>query len=293
MESTPALGGKNWKTKLMALGLGVVAAAAVFGTALTVSEDLRLSYLDGAVFLFLGAAWLGSKRRCDWLDAALLYPPASALFGFFVLQQLPFLWPHLVLWAIAVVVGLLLARSRREGHVTRISAVILLLAVSVWYCAAYIPDQLKRAMNHVGAATAPGFAFQPVSDGAVPTEPVSGKILVIDFFGTWCPPCVAELPELERVRSDLQDRDDIAFVIVGTNAGGDTPEKLRAFGRSRHVGLPLAFDPGGKAHATFGLTGFPGMVVIDRTGRVRLTRQGYNSSETTFRRDLVELLRSL
>src|SRR5207248_2998694 len=63
-------------------------------------------------------------------------------------------------------------------------------------------------------------------------------------------------------------------------------ERLRAFARRQHVTLPLAFDQGKKAHAAFGLSGFPGIVVIDRAGRVRLTRQGYNSSEASFRGDL-------
>lgn len=142
-------------------------------------------------------------------------------------------------------------------------------------------------------AAAPEFAFQAVSEGAVPTTATPGKILVIDFFGTWCPPCIAELPEIVRVRADLQNRRDIEFVVVGTNAGGDTPERLRAFGQRQRVTLPLAFDQGKKAHAAFGLSGFPGIVVIDRTGRVRLTRQGYNSSEASFRRDLTQLLESL
>jgi thiol-disulfide isomerase/thioredoxin len=120
-----------------------------------------------------------------------------------------------------------------------------------------------------------------------------GKILVIDFFGTWCPPCLAELPEIARVRADLQVRRDIEFVVVGTNPGGDTPECLRSFGQLRHVTLPLAFDQGGKAHKAFGLGEFPGMVVLDRNGRVRLTREGYNSSEATFRSNLTQLLKSL
>jgi len=72
-----------------------------------------------------------------------------------------------------------------------------------------------------------------------------------------------------------------------------TPERLRAFARRQHVTLPLAFDQGKKAHAAFGLSGFPGIVVIDRAGRVCLTRQGYNSSESSFRSDLTQLLESL
>ena len=214
------------------------------------------------------------------------------MFGFFVLDQLPFLWPHLLLWALAIAIGLSLLAARLNRK-ARISAVVILFAVSAWYCMSYIPDRMKRATNHFGDGVAPEFAFQAVSQGAVPTTATSGKILVIDFFGTWCPPCIAELPEIVRVRAGLQNRRDIDFVVVGTNAGGDTPERLRAFARRQRVTLPLAFDQGKKAHAAFGLSGFPGIVVIDRAGRVRLTRQGYNSSEASFRGDLTQLLESL
>jgi thiol-disulfide isomerase/thioredoxin len=118
-------------------------------------------------------------------------------------------------------------------------------------------------------------------------------ILVLDFFATWCSPCIAELPELERLRADLQTKRDIEFVLVGTNRGGDTPERVQAFAQRRHISLPVAFDPEQRAQHAFGLNGFPSLVVIDRTGRVRLTHQGYNTSETTFRYDLRQLLQNL
>ena len=280
------------KKAIDSLGLGLLATALVFGVAIAVSKDLRLLYVAGAILLFCGATWLGAKSRRDWLSVFLLYVPLAGMFGFAILPQLLFLWPHLLLWALAAAFGLFLlaAPLRRRAMVT---GVVVLLAVSAWYCTSYIPDQMKRAMNHFGNGAAPAFAFQAVSEGAVPTTATPGKILMIDFFGTWCPPCIEELPEIARVRAGLQDRRDIEFVVVATNSGGDTPERLRSFGRRQHLTLPLAFDEGGKAHAAFGLSGFPGIVVIDRTGRVRLTRQGYNSSETSFRTDLTKLLESL
>ncbi len=291
MKLTPAERGR-WKFRLASLGLGVLAAGAVFAASLAVSDDLRLMYLVGVIVLFGGATWMGAKSWRDWLSACLLYLPLAGMFGFFVLGQVPFLWPHLLLWALAIAIGLslLVARLNRKAM---ISGVVILFAISVWYCMSYIPDRMKRATDHFGDGAAPEFAFRAVSEGAVPTTATPGKILLIDFFGTWCPPCIAELPEIVRVRAGLQNRRDIEFVVVGTNAGGDTPARLRAFARQQHVTLPLAFDQGKKAHAAFGLSGFPGIVVIDRAGRVRLTRQGYNSSEASFRSDLTQLLESL
>lgn len=291
MDLTSA-NGSRWKLRLGSLGLGLLASGLVFGVALAVSEDLRLLYIGGATVLFFGATWLGAKSRRDWLSVFLLYVPLADTFGFLVLRQLPFLWPNLLLWALAAALGLFLLSAPLRRRALFIGVVVL-VAISAWYCASYIPQQMKRAMNHLGDGAAPAFAFQAVSEGAVPTTATPGKILVIDFFGTWCPPCIAELPEIARVRADLQNRRDIEFVVVATNSGGDTPERLRSFGRRQHVALPLAFDEGGKAHAAFGLSGFPGLVVIDRTGRVRLTREGYNSSEISFRTDLTQLLKSL
>jgi peroxiredoxin len=132
----------------------------------------------------------------------------------------------------------------------------MLLAVSAWYCAFYIPVRMQRALTHVSNGAAPQFTLQPITEGSVPTGAIPGKILVLDFFATWCSPCVAELPELQRVRADLQDIRDIDFVLVGTNKGGDTPERVRAFAQRRHISLPVAFDPEQKTMHAFGLDGF-------------------------------------
>ena len=289
MDSIPAHRA-SWKVRLIALGIGIVVAAATFGMALLVSEDLRLLYLGGALLLAVAAFLLGARAREDWIAGVLLLFALMFLFAFFVLPQIPFLWPTLLLWAAIVMV--LLFRTR-FGKITRIGGVVILVTASVWYCVFYIPGQMKRAFTHVTNDEAPQFTLQPISPGAVPTTSMPGKILVLDFFATWCSPCIAELPELERLRADLQTKRDIEFVLVGTNSGGDTPERVRAFAQRRHISLPVAFDPERRAQHAFGLNGFPSLVVIDRTGRVRLTHQGYNTSETTFRYDLRQLLENL
>ena len=157
----------------------------------------------------------------------------------------------------------------------------------------YVPEQVARSLNRFQDAAAPAFAFQPVSDGPVPIGPTKGKVLVIDFFATTCGPCIAELPELTRAHAELRDKGDIEFVVVASDASGDTSERFKSFAERRRVTLPLACDLGGKAHTAFGFTGVPALVVLDRTGRVRLTHQGYNAAEMNFRRDLVRFIRTL
>lgn len=273
--------------------LGTLILGLIVGLSVFVSDDLRLEYAVGSVLLFSSAVWIGARTREDWPALVLLCAPLVCIFGFFLLRQVPFLWPNILLWIIATALGLLLRTAARYSRIQAICGVVVLIAVSTWYCFRYIPDQLKRSFHHFGDDPASTFTLQPVSGGAVPTAPTPGKILVIDFFATWCTPCIAELPEIVALRADLKDRDDIEIVVVGTNAGGDTPERLRSFAQQKRITLPLAFDAAKKARSALGMTGFPALVVIDRKGRVRVRVNGYNSSEVNFRRDLVQLLREM
>jgi thiol-disulfide isomerase/thioredoxin len=289
MDSMPAHRA-TWKVRLVAFGVGIVVAAAIFGIALLVSDDLRLLYLSGALLLAITAFFVSARAQEDWIAAVLLLLASVFLFAFFVVPQTPFLWPTLLLWS-AIVMFLLF--RKRFGKIIRIGGAVIFVAVSAWYCVFYIPVQIQEALTHVSNGAAPPFTLQPINPGPVPTGATPGKILVVDFFATWCSPCIAELPELERLRADLRSNRDIEFVLVGTNKGGDTPERVQAFGQRRHISLPIAFDADQRTMQALGVTGFPTLVVIDRAGHVRLTHSGYNSSETGFRHDLTQLLQSL
>jgi peroxiredoxin len=288
---TKGVSGSKWKWRAASFALGILILGIVVGLSTFVSDDLRLLYAVGCILLFSSAMWIGARAKGDWPSSLLLCAPFVCTFGFYLVRGLPFLWPNILLWAVAAALGLLTAARRLR--IQAICGVVVLIVVSAWYCSRYIPDQLQRSFHHFGDDPASTFTLQPVSDGAVPTAATPGKILVIDFFATWCTPCLAELPEIVAVRADLKDRDDIEIVLVGTSAGGDTPERLRSFAQRRHIALPLAFDSAKKARSALRMTGFPALVVIDRGGRVRLRIEGYNSSEVNFRRDLVQLLRSL
>ena len=246
----------------------------------------------GAVVLFCAAIWLG-RTKVDWFAAVVLVCPLLASFSYLVLANIPVLWPNLILWTVAVAIGLVFVRTLRTRRHFAIGLAAMLLIGSIWYCGWYVPEQLAGSFNRVQDASAPAFVLQPVSGGSVPVSSKRGKILVVDFFATTCAPCIAELPELAAVSADLSNDRGIEFVLVASDRGNDTPERFRSFIEKRHIALPLAFDVGGKAHDSFGLRGVPALVVLDRNGKVRLTRTGYNAAETTFRRDLVQFLKTL
>jgi peroxiredoxin len=295
METTSQRKG-GLKTRLIALGLGMLVLGIVFGLGLLSSGDIRIIYIAGAVALLGSGIWLGASHRSDFIAAGLLVLPVFAVFGFVVLGQIAALWFVLLFWAIAVPIGLFVFKAVRGQARDRLAVLVTsgaLLACSLWCCISYFPKLLAHKLNHFTSASAPSFALQSVSGRPAPTAWKPGKILVMDFFATWCVPCKAELPELQAAYSDLRDNSDIQFVLIGSDVGGDTPERVHAFAKKQRITVPLAFDPGCRVRSRFGTLGLPSIIVIDRTGRVRLIRQGYNPAETTFRRDFVRFLQAL
>jgi cytochrome c biogenesis protein CcmG/thiol:disulfide interchange protein DsbE len=93
-----------------------------------------------------------------------------------------------------------------------------------------------------------------------------GKIVVLNFWASWCNPCRNEAPLLERVHRRLQ-RDGSGTVLGVTHQ--DSPHDSLEFVRKFKIGYPSLRDPGDKLSQKFGASQMPETFVIDREGRVR------------------------
>jgi cytochrome c biogenesis protein CcmG, thiol:disulfide interchange protein DsbE len=135
---------------------------------------------------------------------------------------------------------------------------------------------------------APAFQLSAPGGGIVDPASLPGKIVLIDFWATWCTPCRRELPEIDRLRTDLRGRGDLVILAVNADVN-DTPERARAYFREKGFGLPMIYDRGSSAYKAFGSPGLPAVFVIDRAGRLRLRHVGYLGAED-FRHDLEHLI---
>ena len=274
------------KHRLAALGLGALALALVFGFMGRVSLDMRWVFLVGAFALFAAGLWLGRSPSTGIWTWILLCLPLVGVFGYVALREFTPVWPHLPLWGVAGAAGLAFPRAAARRPALAAAAVLVLAGGCVWYMARYLPAVISRALTHPRNEPAPAVALRDLDGRPIDTAAWRGKVVVLDFFSTWCAPCVAEMPQLQAARDHLQSRPDVVFLIVANDSGGDKPETVRAFAASRGIRLPFAWDPGSVAHKAFGFTGLPALAVIDRGGRVRLTHEGYNAADVNFREDL-------
>jgi thiol-disulfide isomerase/thioredoxin len=110
---------------------------------------------------------------------------------------------------------------------------------------------------------APRVELPGLRGGRVRLADLRGRPVVLNFWASWCPPCLAEMPEFQRVHQRLGDR--VAFLGVNQRDQAQAAEQLA---RSSGVTYPLATDAAGRAFDAFGGLGMPTTVLIRADGTV-------------------------
>ncbi|MSQ29004.1 MAG: TlpA family protein disulfide reductase [Dehalococcoidia bacterium] len=134
---------------------------------------------------------------------------------------------------------------------------------------------LSRAQIEVDT-TAPDFTLDTPS-GRVLLSETRGRIVVLNFWATWCVPCKQEMPEFEALYRARGDRD---ITVIAINAIA-TDSRAAAIEFARELGLtfPIAFDARGEVMRAYGVQGLPATFFIDREGIVRARSLGPQDRE--------------
>jgi cytochrome c biogenesis protein CcmG, thiol:disulfide interchange protein DsbE len=115
-----------------------------------------------------------------------------------------------------------------------------------------------------GSATLP-LARDDIDGKAVDLKNLRGRVLVINFWATWCEPCREEMPSLQRLREKL---DGESFDVLTVNFG-ESREKVSQFLGREKVALPVLLDPEKETAKAWGVGGLPMSFLVDAKGRVR------------------------
>ena len=123
---------------------------------------------------------------------------------------------------------------------------------------------------------APAFAAMSL-DGSrkLSLRAYRGKIVYLDFWASWCPPCLQSLPLLEDLRKEFA-ADGVQFLAVNLDRDLD---EARAFLREHTIGYPSATDPEGRLPETYQVKKMPTSFLIDRGGVIRYVHPGFRPSD--------------
>jgi peroxiredoxin len=107
------------------------------------------------------------------------------------------------------------------------------------------------------------FALKDLSGKTWTFSELRGKVVLVNFWATWCPPCRKEMPDLEAIYRRFESK---GFVVLGIS--DEESAKVEPFIRERKVSFPVLLDPGRKVNEMFVVEGIPKSFVYDREGKL-------------------------
>ncbi len=128
----------------------------------------------------------------------------------------------------------------------------------------------------VVGAVAPDFEASGADGDPFRMSESRGRVVVLNFWATWCEPCREEMPLLQ---SRYHEQGSSSLLVVGIDTG-DTQAQVRAYGDTLDLTFPLVLDPGGEIEALYRIRGYPTTFLIDEAGVIQHVHVGSMDSET-------------
>jgi thiol-disulfide isomerase/thioredoxin len=160
-----------------------------------------------------------------------------------------------------------------------IGAGLIILSLAMWIWWRHAPGKGEASGNVLDANCvepasvsfpSPDLELKDLEDRQVSLGTYQGKVILLNAWATWCPPCIAEMPDLEEYYRRYQDQN---FIIIGVNVG-EKPETVRSFLTAQGISFPIWLDPNESVLRALNSMSLPNSIVIDQAGVVRLAWQG-------------------
>jgi thiol-disulfide isomerase/thioredoxin len=134
------------------------------------------------------------------------------------------------------------------------------------------------------AAPAPEFLLEAVGGGSTGPQVYRGKVVILNFWATWCPPCKREIPDFISLQNQYGEK---GVQILGVAL--DDPALVKEFCLSRGINYPVVYGTDEVVRLYGGISGIPTTYVIDRNGAIVRRYEGLRSREV-FEQDVRQLL---
>lgn len=202
-------------------------------------------------------------------------------------------------WDSAVLLG-----ESRRAKLVRIAILLIIAGAAMWVLPIRKPgeqgsryhhapprlDRFERAgvVEFKAGQRGPGFKLATLDGRSVTLEDYAGKLVVVNFWATWCTPCEVEMPTLESLSQKLGGR---GLVVLGVNVDRGAPRSLiEPYVRGKKLTFPILLDPDMRAAQTWRVTGLPATFLVKPTGEVAGMAQGLREWDS---KEMLALLETL
>jgi len=142
---------------------------------------------------------------------------------------------------------------------------IAVAAVGFFLFVLFAKEGSRNKIINVGDS-APEFRLSSLDGKEVSLSDLRGKVVLVHFWATWCPPCVEEMPMLDKLNREFAGKD---FEILAVSVDQNGAAAVQRFMEKNKLNLPVLLDPKSSIAGRYGTFKFPETYVLDRTGVVR------------------------
>ncbi len=147
--------------------------------------------------------------------------------------------------------------------------VILVLCLAGFFLLAQCSQEKESSTG-----LAPDFTLQTLDGQEITLSRLKGKVVLLDFWATWCGPCRESIPHLIQLYKDYHEN---GFVLVGMDLDKGDVETVRRFVQSMNIPYPIIVTPDDVARS-YKVSGIPATILIDKEGRIQERMAGFSSA---------------
>jgi peroxiredoxin len=118
---------------------------------------------------------------------------------------------------------------------------------------------------------APAFSAAALDGGTLGLAQFRGQHVLLNFWATWCPPCLEEMPSMDALYKHFKARN---FVVLAISSDKEGASIVKAFIDKLRVSFPIALDPDGRIASVYGARNLPMSILVNPEGRVEAAAQG-------------------
>lgn len=139
------------------------------------------------------------------------------------------------------------------------------------------PSNNKVTANSASAQAAPAWELRRVAGGLVKSRDFDGKVVILNFWASWCPPCREEIPGLVELWKQYGDK---GLVVVGVSLDEGGTERVEAFIKQFEINYPVVMGTPEVVAAFGGIESIPTTFILDRHGKIVSKHVGYVPKST-------------